>query len=80
MRQLQQAIKKAQNTNRAIQSGEDKDVARLQQIISQSIGSQVEVDCDINQQSGWLKIRYFDNDTLAGILDRMGVPYAQDET
>ena len=38
------------------------------------MGTPVQIISD-NEQGGWLKIKFFDNDTLAGLLERMGLRY-----
>jgi ParB family chromosome partitioning protein len=48
------------------------DVIRLQSELSEYMGTPVKIDTD-EQQGGWLKIKFFDNDTLAGLLERMGM-------
>lgn len=50
----------------------NKDVIRLQSELSEYMGTPVKIDTD-EQQGGWLKIKFFDNDTLAGLLERMGM-------
>ncbi len=51
-----------------------KDVERLESIISETFGTEAIVE-QTDSSSGWLKIKFFDNDTLAGLLDKMGVDY-----
>lgn len=50
------------------------DVARLQAILSHQMGTPVEID-EEGGQGGWLKIKFFDNDTLTGLLEKMGLSY-----
>ncbi len=50
------------------------DVARLQAILSHQMGAPVEIDVE-GSQGGWLKIKFFDNDTLTGLLEKMGLSY-----
>ena len=52
----------------------DKDIMRLQTLLAEQIGSPVQIVSE-NQQGGWLKIQFFDNDTLAGLLERFGLGY-----
>ncbi len=52
----------------------DRDVARLQCQLAEQIGTPVQIVTD-NDRGGWLKIKFFDNDTLAGLLERMGLRY-----
>lgn len=50
------------------------DIARLETQLAEQIGSPVQFLHE-NTQGGWLKIRYYDNDTLSGLLERMGLRY-----
>lgn len=50
------------------------DVAYLQTKLSEQIGAPVQIATD-QQQGGWLQIKFFDNETLAGLLERMGLRY-----
>ena len=75
VRKIEAEAKKLQTQAHAIQPSHDPNVVRLEKVISEQVGSQVKVDADSSQRGGWLKIRYFDNDTLAGLLDKMGVEY-----
>ena len=52
----------------------DRDVAYLQNKLAEQIGAPVEI-CNENGTGGWLKVKFFDNDTLAGLLERMGLRY-----
>ena len=58
----------------AISPKRDRDVERLQTLISEQVGSKAEIEQDLND-GGWLKIKFYDNDTLAGLLEKMGVKY-----
>ncbi len=78
VRQLEKAVKQMQNapkSQKAIHSGKDIDVSRLTRDLSDQMGTEIKFDQDITSASGWLKIRYYDPDTLAGLLDKMGVEY-----
>lgn len=55
----------------------DRDVERLQQLIAEQLGTKAEIESDVND-GGWLKVKFYNNDTLAGLLERLGVKY--DET
>lgn len=52
----------------------DREIIHLQTQLAEQMGTPVEIITD-NQQGGWLKIKFFDNDTLAGLLERMGLRY-----
>lgn len=53
---------------------QDRDVERLQTQIAEQIGTPVQIVND-QEQGGWLNIKFFDNDTLAGLLERLGLSY-----
>ncbi len=47
-------------------------------MISAQLGADVKLEVNLNKKdSGWLKIKYFDNETLSGILDRLGISYVE---
>ncbi len=48
-------------------------ITHLERKASDQLGAQVKFDMDNNPKSGWLKIRYFDLETLQGVLDRLGI-------
>lgn len=52
----------------------DRDIARLETTLAEQIGAPVQLLTDHNE-GGWLKIKFYNNDTLAGLLDRMGLSY-----
>lgn len=52
----------------------DRDVERLQRILAEQMGTPVQIINDISG-GGWLHLKFFDNDTLAGLLERMGLSY-----
>jgi ParB family chromosome partitioning protein len=75
VRQLELAVKEQKNSNHLIskESKKDKDIERLQTILAEQIGAPVQI---VNEdQGGWFKIKFFDNDTLAGLLERLGLRY-----
>ena len=53
----------------------DPNVAYLERRAALRFGAEVKVENHANQKSGWIKIKYYDYDTLSGILDKMGVEY-----
>jgi len=75
VRKIEAEAKRFQQQGRAIQSAQDPNVARLETVVSDQFGAQVKLDPDLGKTGGWLKIKYFDNETLAGLLDKMGVEY-----
>ncbi len=72
VRQMENQIKQYKQNNLLSQTKEDADVKWLEDQLS--IHLNTSVVCQKNEgQGGWLKIKYYDNDTLAGILARMGI-------
>ena len=76
VRQLEQEIKVLRtNTSLPLKNPkQDKDVQRLQEILAEQVGAPVQIVNDGND-GGWLKVKFFDNDTLAGLLERLGLRY-----
>jgi ParB family chromosome partitioning protein len=76
VRQLELAVKKQTNQEQLTPKDpkKDRDIERLQTILSEQVGAPVHI---INEQDqgGWLKVKFFDNDTLAGLLERLGLRY-----
>lgn len=76
VRQMEQVIKQYKHTEvlNPKNAKKDKDVERLQMILSEQIGAPVQITSDL-EDGGWLKVKFFDNDTLAGLLERLGLRY-----
>lgn len=74
VRKLEQEIKKIQQPTATIHA-EDPNLIEFERLVSEQLGAQVKLDPDLSERSGWLKIRYFNNETLAGVLDKMGIKY-----
>lgn len=75
VRQLEQAIKEQkQNTTPLKNAHKDRDIERLQTILAEQVGAPVEI-VNENNDGGWLKVKFFNNDTLAGLLERLGLRY-----
>lgn len=73
VRELEQQIKKIKNNCLTKSKSKDKDIERLQNILSEQVGAPVKFDDE--GTGGWLKLKYFNNDTLAGLLDKLGLRY-----
>ena len=73
VRKVEQVVKQRQFQS-AIQASQDVDAARLEKLASERLNSEVKLDNNIGTHSGWLKIKYYDYETLAGILKKMGIP------
>jgi ParB family chromosome partitioning protein len=52
----------------------DIDIIHLEAKLTDQIGAPVHILTE-NSHSGWLKIKFYDPETLAGLLDRMGLRY-----
>lgn len=52
----------------------DRDVARLERLLSEQIGAPVQLLTN-GAEGGFLKIKYFNNETLDGLLESMGLRY-----
>jgi ParB family chromosome partitioning protein len=76
VRQLESAVKthKAPDDSTPKNIKKDRDVERLQTILAEQVGAPVQI-VDDEEQGGWLKVKFFDNETLAGLLDRFGLRY-----
>lgn len=73
VRKLEDEVRAGKNQVVEIKTS-DRDVARLEKQLAEQIGAPVQLTAD-NEQGGWLKIKFYNNDTLAGLLDRMGLRY-----
>ena len=76
VRQLEQAIKLLKNSelHHIKPTKPDRDIERLQSLLSEQVGAPVQIVSE-SDQGGWLKVKFFDNDTLAGLLERLGLRY-----
>ncbi|WP_454782047.1 ParB/RepB/Spo0J family partition protein [Legionella sp. WA2022007384] len=76
VRQLEQAVKtqKSKEGSPPQNAKKDRDIERLQAILAEQVGAPVQIIND-NGDGGWLQVKFFDNDTLAGLLERLGLRY-----
>ena len=74
VRQLEHAIRNA-STSRTPLSTPDHD--SLQNRLADYMGAPVKIVPE-HDNSGWITIKYFDHDTLSGLLERIGLPYEED--
>jgi ParB family transcriptional regulator, chromosome partitioning protein len=75
VRQLEKKVRESKSGGQLKANPQkDRDVERLQTILSEQVGSPVQIIND-NNQGGWLQIKFYDNDTLAGLLEKMGLQY-----
>lgn len=75
VRQLEHAVKMQKNKegSRPKNAKKDRDIERLQTVLSEQVGAPVQIIND--NEGGWFQVQFFDNDTLAGLLDRLGLRY-----
>ncbi|KTD06100.1 partition protein ParB [Legionella gratiana] len=76
VRQLEHAVKMQKSKERSFPKNakKDRDIERLQTILAEQVGAPVQIINDTDN-GGWLKVKFFDNDTLAGLLERLGLRY-----
>lgn len=75
VRQLEAEMKQLKNASPSFRDPKkDRDVLRLERLLAEQVGAPVQI---VNEEGdgGWLKVQFFDNDTLAGILERLGLSY-----
>lgn len=51
----------------------DANIARLEKLASARFGSEVVVENNADNRSGWIKLKYQNYEVLSGILEKMGV-------
>ncbi len=76
VRQMEQRVKDFKNNEALTPKNpkSDKDIERLEMLLSEQVGAPVQIVGDLDD-SGWLKVKFFNNDTLAGLLERLGLRY-----
>jgi ParB family transcriptional regulator, chromosome partitioning protein len=62
---------KSKNHHDPVIKNRSADTHRLERILSDQLGARVTIDS--HEQGGWLKIHFFDNDILQGLLQKMGI-------
>ncbi len=73
VRQVEEEVRKLKSMPTKINpSLNDNNILNLQNRITEYLGTPVEIISD-NNQGGWLKIKFFDNDTISGLLEKMGM-------
>ena len=75
VRKLDEVVKKHNQPHTAMQAATDVDIKALENLASEQVGSTVKLEHDDIERAGWLKIKYYNSDILAGILDKLGVKY-----
>ncbi|KTD27992.1 MULTISPECIES: ParB/RepB/Spo0J family partition protein [Legionella] len=75
VRQLEKKVRALKTHEQPLaNSRKDRDIERLQTQLAEQIGAPVQIIND-HGNGGWLQVKFFDNDTLAGLLERMGLRY-----
>ena len=75
VRVLEDKIKQEKsNTATFVNPKQDRDIARLEQTLAEQVGAPVKIAAETDA-GGWLQVKFFDNDTLAGLLERLGLRY-----
>ncbi|MAZ38787.1 MAG: chromosome partitioning protein ParB [Legionellales bacterium] len=77
VRKLEQMAKLHTQPKTAMQNAEDVNIKALESLASEQVGAAVKLEHDEVERSGWLKIKYYNADTLAGILDKLGIQYEE---
>lgn len=73
VRTLEKQIRLLKDSQHLTPIDNDPNVARLEQAISEQLCTDVKIEADSNQSSGWLRVRFVNNDILLGILERLGL-------
>ena len=73
VRRLEEEVR-AKKTSPEPTASQQHNLDYLQNLIAEQVGAPVLITPESNQ-SGWLKIKFFDNDTLSGLLERLGLRY-----
>lgn len=74
VRQLEQRVKALKLKQLNIQAYTDRDIQHLENQIAEQVGAPVKIISSA-ENGGWLQVKFFDNETLAGLLERMGLRY-----
>lgn len=76
VRKLEQTIKQQEQNlppPSLSETAHTRYLALYSQQLSEQFGAEVQLEASGQVNGGWLKIRYYNNDTLEGILQRMGI-------
>lgn len=76
VRALEKKIREIKQQEQPVKTDlkKDRDIDRLQVQLAEQMGAPVQIISD-NESGGWLQVKFYDNDTLAGLLERMGLRY-----
>lgn len=77
VRRIEDEARRLNEHSSSAENSSDANIMYLERKTSEHLGAQVKFDADDNNKSGWMKIRYFDLETLGSVLDRLGVKYEE---
>lgn len=77
VRRVEQEVKKLKEIPKEESELYDPNLTRLERIASERFNSEVKVENNSLHKSGWIRVKYYDYDTLSGILKKMGVKYEE---
>lgn len=72
VRQLESVLKKQKDPSNAAAKPQPHYLINLENILKDQLGTEVKIEKG-SKTSGWLKIYFYDNDILNGLLEKMGV-------
>lgn len=74
VRRLEKAVHASKSESTPSNTAPNRDIARLENQLADHLGSPVQIITHPHE-GGWVNIKFFDNDTLTGLLERMGLRY-----
>ncbi|GGI88554.1 ParB/RepB/Spo0J family partition protein [Legionella impletisoli] len=75
VRQIEKEVRTIKtNPNPTLAAPSSNDIQHLTNHLSEQFGAPVELSAS-PEQGGWLKIKFYDNDTLEGLLEKLGMSY-----
>lgn len=74
VRVLEKKIKEIKEKKDHSNNGLNPNLDRLVSNLSDQLGAPVRISTN-ESQGGWLEVKFFDNETLAGLLERLGLRY-----
>lgn len=72
VRKIEEAVKN-QGILPSTPVSQNKEITRLERLISEHLSSEVKLENNESSRSGWLKIKYHDYEILNGILEKIGI-------
>ncbi len=74
VRALEQRVKALRHKRINVPMQADRDIQHLENKLAEQVGAPVRI-ISSEEKGGWLQVKFFDNETLAGLLERMGLRY-----